>query len=85
MNDLKSCPFCGSSNISSGEVLSGQMGDYAKQTACLDCGATGPEVKMTLAMASGPDGDDLADAAWNRRAAYGVRVPVSPSADGPSQ
>lgn len=52
---LAPCPFCGSNNVSSGEV----MGDDFQQTACLDCGACGPEAR----------GDDEADVLWNQRSA----------------
>ena len=40
---LLPCPFCGSTNISGGEVLGeNRDGTEYKQTGCLDCGALGP-------------------------------------------
>lgn len=74
------CPFCGSTDISSGEVLTGYMGNYSKQTSCNDCGATGPEAPVTLEQARGPVGDDLADAEWNRRAALASQAQPVPVA-----
>jgi Lar family restriction alleviation protein len=86
MADLKPCPFCGSTNISSGESLNGHMGNYSKQTACEDCGALGPEAPVTLEQARGPVGDDLADAAWNRRADdSGVEASDKPVTDQPKE
>ena len=45
MSELLPCPFCGSSNISSCEVM-GKPDESPypyKQTSCLDCGADGPK------------------------------------------
>jgi Lar family restriction alleviation protein len=62
---LKPCPFCGSENISSGEVHGTHPNGYSfKQTGCLDCGSLGPEVKEKTTYA---ESDDKADKAWNRR------------------
>ncbi|MBC7602771.1 MAG: Lar family restriction alleviation protein [Ramlibacter sp.] len=67
-SEVKACPFCGSVNVSSGEVFGERPdGQMYKQTACMDCFACGPEVLIDRETI-GPDGDDLADAAWNRRA-----------------
>ena len=42
---LLPCPFCGSTNISGGEVYGeNRDGTVYKQTGCLDCGALGPMV-----------------------------------------
>ena len=70
-NDLLPCPFCGNTDISSGEVLVELPGGagLAKQAMCSQCGALGPEAKVTERQARGPEGDAAADAAWNRRAA----------------
>jgi len=63
--DLKPCPFCGNSEISSGECLGeDHLGRKYKQTGCQKCGAFGPIVFV----------DDIyddagCDAAWNKRAA----------------
>lgn len=67
---LLACPFCGSIDISSGEVCAikteGINGDefITVQTACLACGGSGPEIKCET---NGPDANEAADAAWNRR------------------
>jgi hypothetical protein len=63
---LAACPFCGGTNISAGEVAGqGLVNDDCTQTACMDCGALGPEAPLD----GGPDyGDELSSAAWNRRA-----------------
>jgi hypothetical protein len=63
---LAACPFCGGNNISAGEVAGqGLVNDDCTQTACMDCGALGPEAPLD----GGPDyGDELSSAAWNRRA-----------------
>ena len=70
--ELKPCPFCGSTDISSGEVL-GQYpnGGYYKQSMCRGCCALGPEV-------SGQS-DHAADLAWNVRAS--IPEPKSPHWD----
>lgn len=55
------CPFCGSSLISDGEVLSEVNGNTFAQSECLECGALGPKGETV-----GPDyGDERAIAAWN--------------------
>lgn len=58
------CPFCGSTNISSGQVMLKDLdGSFTKQTRCEDCGACGSEVVVTdIYDNSG------CDAAWNKRA-----------------
>lgn len=62
-HELAHCPFCGSTNTSSGEVLSSRgTDDYKTQTGCLNCGATGPAVP-----GSGAEADEKADQAWNTR------------------
>jgi hypothetical protein len=63
---LAACPFCGSINISAGEVAGqGLVNDDCTQSACMDCGALGPEAPLD----GGPDyGGALSSAAWNRRA-----------------
>ena len=59
-NDLLCCPFCGSDDVSSGEVMGKHNdGEFFKQTGCLNCGAAGPESKSKH--------DVDADAEWNRR------------------
>lgn len=60
------CPFCGSNNISTGEMLSqGDDGDYA-QSMCRNCEALGPAAKL---IDGDPDyGDTKSTEAWNRRA-----------------
>jgi Lar family restriction alleviation protein len=49
--ELKPCPFCGGSNVSTYEV----KGSYS--TLCVGCGGEGPE----------EDSEAEAIAAWNRR------------------
>lgn len=59
------CPFCGSSLVSDGEVLSEVDGKTFTQSECQACRSLGP-----MAETDGPDyGDVRAIAAWNRRAA----------------
>lgn len=89
---LKPCPFCGKSAISSGESLACDSDGLGKQTGCESCGALGPIARVTDEQASGPEGDELADAAWNRRAALsearllaGQGVPVAPKAGFPTR
>jgi hypothetical protein len=67
--ELEACPFCGSHNISSGESLVSDDEGYGKQTGCEDCGALGPIVRIVEDHIIGPDASEVADAAWNRRAA----------------
>lgn len=58
------CPFCGSRNVSDGEVLSESDGKTWVQSQCMDCEALGPAAET-----DDPDyGDTRAIAAWNRRA-----------------
>jgi Lar family restriction alleviation protein len=66
--ETKPCPFCGSDNISDGEMLSSDAdgGNRAVQSECLDCGAVGP--KGWLADGEIDYGCVKAIAAWNRRA-----------------
>ena len=63
MEELKPCPFCGSTNISSNECrgLTKENGveEYYDQTACLDCGAMGPQAIVTE--------EQSADEYWNWR------------------
>lgn len=64
---LKPCPFCGGTNISSGEIMSGSPQDNGQeslQTACLDCRASGPEIPC---LGETMDDHESADIAWNRR------------------
>jgi Lar family restriction alleviation protein len=67
MNEIKPCPFCGSTEISEGEAMSGaDEGPRYKQTGCESCGALGPRAEVLV-------GDDIfddasANEAWNRRA-----------------
>ena len=57
---LLCCPYCGSDDISSGEVMGKHAdGEFFKQTACLNCGASGPE--------SNSKHDVDADELWNKR------------------
>lgn len=63
------CPFCGSSNISAGEVstdYAGGHGAQCTQSRCDDCGALGPEADLINGEVD--YGDVKAIAAWNRRA-----------------
>lgn len=66
---LEQCPFCDSKNISPAEILGiNPNGKYFTQTACLDCGAVGPEI-----IHDNNDFESLVKAtqdsvdAWNRR------------------
>lgn len=72
----ENCPFCGSANISDGEVVTeDQAKECVTQSMCEDCGAMGPGAAL------GPDevdyGDVKARAAWNRRACMALRQPAS--------
>lgn len=60
------CPFCGSKDISDGEVLTEYPnGMQTKQSMCNSCKALGPE--GALADGEIDYGDVKAIAAWNRR------------------
>lgn len=62
------CPFCGSENISGGEVmLTTYDNETITHTQCMDCGACGPAV--VLPEGDNDYGDIKANTAWNRRAA----------------
>lgn len=56
--ELKPCPFCGSANISSGEIMGRQGERDFVQTACLKCGASSGEASSKAE----------ADKHWNTRA-----------------
>lgn len=80
MSELKqeNCPFCGSKNISAGEVstdYAGGHGAQCTQSRCDDCGALGPEAD--LADGEVDYGDVKAITAWNRR--------TQPEATAPAQ
>lgn len=70
MNNItaKECPFCGSADISDGEVWTAteESDDTKTQSMCNGCGALGPEA--TLAGETPDYGDLAAIEAWNRRA-----------------
>jgi hypothetical protein len=60
------CPFCGSDDISEGEVLTiGGAGGTVTQSMCNTCGALGPEARLPEGEVD--YGDVRATAAWNRR------------------
>lgn len=62
------CPFCGSDDISAGEVLtSNDCGGHSTQSECQSCGALGP--RAFLSEGEADYGDVKAIAAWNRRSA----------------
>lgn len=64
----KECPFCGSADISAGEVwtTTEESDDTKTQSMCNGCGALGPEATL---VGETPDyGDLAATEAWNRRA-----------------
>ena len=64
---LKPCPFCGSADISDGEVLTGLPdGTAFTQSECQGCGALGP--RGLLKPGHVDYGDVEAIKAWNRRA-----------------
>lgn len=72
------CPFCGSSNISAGEVstdYAGGHGAQCTQSRCDDCGALGPEADLTNGEVD--YGDVKAIAAWNRRSTPAQATPES--------
>jgi hypothetical protein len=62
------CPFCGSTNVSDGEVLSSDPdgGNLATQSECMDCGAIGP--KAHLSRDEIDYGSVKSIEAWNTRA-----------------
>jgi hypothetical protein len=63
----EACPFCGSANISAGEVLSSNPdGGASTQSMCRDCGALGPDAHLRAREMD--YGDIKATVAWNRRA-----------------
>jgi Lar family restriction alleviation protein len=73
------CPFCGSTNISEGEVLTVDRPlGTASQSMCRDCGALGAEAKLQDGEVD--YGDAKATAAWNRRAAPDVQAMANDSA-----
>lgn len=61
---LLPCPFCGSINISPGEVLIERPHNKRlfKQTACADCGACGPETEVRNLF-----DDTTPNETWNKR------------------
>lgn len=65
---LLPCPFCGSTNISSGEILGHDFktGEGYSQSVCNDCNAAGPYGKLRPGEVD--YGSEKADAAWNKRA-----------------
>jgi Lar family restriction alleviation protein len=71
------CPFCGSGNISDGEVLTADVsGKTSTQSMCNDCGAFGPAAHLEEGEID--YGDVKAIAAWNARAIASVkREPLS--------
>lgn len=70
----KACPFCGSEDVSEGEVLTDTpSGGTVTQSMCKGCGALGPEAKLPPGDVD--FGDVRATAAWNRRAAPPVAAP----------
>lgn len=82
-SESAACPFCGSTNISSGEVLtsSGVKGgvNAVTQSQCMECGAVGPEAE--LAEGDADYGCVKSIAAWNRRAALSTREQTDARAD----
>lgn len=62
----KACPFCGSTDISEGEVLtSNPDGGASTQSMCRGCGALGPDAHLRDGEID--YGSEKATAAWNRR------------------
>lgn len=77
-NQLKPCPFCGSLNISEGEVLSTKPdGGASTQSMCRECGALGPDAHLREGEVD--FGDEKATTAWNRRAALPSDAAGAPS------
>jgi hypothetical protein len=74
-DELKPCPFCGSTNIGSGEIIGREPnGEGYSQTVCNDCCAAGSYGKLRAGEVD--YGSEKADAAWNRRA-----TPADPYAE----
>ena len=67
---LLPCPFCGSTEIESGESLSVRNMQYYLQTGCTNCGALGPvkRVPSSIALRKIRGEANDADNAWNIRA-----------------
>lgn len=66
MSDTLPCPFCDSTDISDGEVLTEKpSGMTVTQSMCQGCGALGPEAP--LAEGEVDYGSIKATEAWNRR------------------
>lgn len=59
---LAPCPFCGSTSVSTNEVMFFDSGKIYKQASCRQCGAIGP-----IAQATEVSDYTLAIEAWNRR------------------
>jgi Lar family restriction alleviation protein len=67
MNETNACPFCGSHDISDGEVLTANPnGTTTTQSSCNECGALGPEAGLQVGEVD--YGSTKAIEAWNRRA-----------------
>ncbi len=66
--EVKSCPFCGGTDISNGEFSTlWPDGRTSVQSSCMGCGAAGPEAFLELGEID--LGDVQSTAAWNTRAA----------------
>lgn len=63
---LKSCPFCGSPDISSGEIMGSQGERKFVQTACCQCGVSSGRAST----------DEEADRLWNTRMTSAIGQPV---------
>ena len=66
MNELKPCPFCGSSNIDPDFSSGYAEGDFNKPciaAGCWDCSACGPQILVP----NGEDGHKESIKAWNTR------------------
>lgn len=73
------CPFCGSHNISTGEVSTTDVaGETVVQSMCMDCGAMGPGAALDNGEVD--YGDVKAIAAWNRRAITQPAAAPAPAA-----
>lgn len=74
------CPFCGSTDISDGEVMTEHGGAMFTQSECQGCGALGPRAKLAN---DEPDyGDEKAIAAWNTRALLAADGPTCKHCNG---